>query len=187
MFVFARVESMHFHQNSVNLEFVKTKPRQNYYKEYKEEKSKMPMTKKEFNRRMSMMDKTILIKRELKSLLPEIEEDKYLHMLSHLCNFHNNKKQYWTRDTRKKTTTLKSLTSAEIVFLDYLLKNNLSPKTTYRWFLVSKLPEDIKEKLKKGFVSVAQARKVATNRLRQRESNEGLGMIIEIQEVVRCL
>lgn len=147
----------------------------------------MPMTQRVFNRRISMMDKTILVKRELKSLLPEIEEDKYLHMLSHLCNFDKNKKQYWTRDSRKKTRTLRCLTSAEIVFLDYLLKNNLNPKTTYRWFLVSKLPEDIKDKLKKGFISVSQARKVATNRLRQRESNEGLSMMVDIQEIVRCL
>ena len=60
-------------------------------------------------------------------------------------------------------------------------------KTTYRWFLVSKLPEDIKDKLKKGIISVSQARKVATNRLRQRESNEGLSMMVDIQEIVRCL
>ena len=68
------------------------------------------MTQRVFNRRISMMDKTILVKRELKSLLPEIEEDKYLHMLSHLCNFDKNKKQYWTRDSRKKRLRLGSMT-----------------------------------------------------------------------------
>lgn len=147
----------------------------------------MPMTKKEFVRRLSMMEKTIQVKKDLKLLLPEIEEDKYLFMLSHLSNVLPNKQEYHNRNSRKRTRSIRQLTEAEKVFLDYLIKNNLNPKTTYRWFLVSKLPEDIKESLQKGKLSVAQARKVATNRLRQRDSNTGLQMLEEISGVIRSL
>ena len=142
---------------------------------------------KEFTRRLSMMEKTIQIKQELKILLPEIEFDKIMFMLSHLSNYTLDKEQYYTRDTRKKIRKLKPLTEAEKLLLDYLLKNKLNPKTTYRWFLVSKLPEDIQERLRRGVISVSEARKVSTNRLLQRDSNTGLIMLEEITNIVRSL
>lgn len=147
----------------------------------------MPMTKKEFNRRLKMMDKVIQIKKDFKVLLPEIEQDKYIVMLSHIAYYCEDKKNYRSRNSRKRTFTRKPLTEAERVILDYLLQNNLVPITTYRWFRVCKLPEDIKGKLRKGQISVKEAIRTGTNRLRQRQSNSGLLMIEEINNIVRSL
>lgn len=145
------------------------------------------MNKKEFNRRISMMDKVIQLKREFKVLLPEIEQDKYLIMLSHIAYYCEDKKSYRSRNSRKRTFKRKPLTEAERIMLDHLLKNKLVPITTYRWFRVCKLPEDIQGRLRKGQISVKEAIRAGTNRLKQRESNTGLLMIEEINNIIRSL
>jgi hypothetical protein len=147
----------------------------------------MPMTQKEFNRRIAMLDKVIQIKKDFKELLPEIEQDKYIVMLSHVAYFCSNKKEYRARNGRKKTYKVKPLTEAEKIMLDYFLKNNLVPITVYRWFRASKVPQDIMQKLRKGQVTVKEAIKTATNRLKQKQSNTGLIMLEEINNVIASL
>lgn len=147
----------------------------------------MPMTQREFNRRTTALDKVNLIKRDFKTLLPEIEQDKYIVMLGHCSYFCDNKQEYRARNGRKKTYKIKPLTEAEKIMLDYLLKNNIVPKTVYRWFRVSKVPTDIMTKLRNGQVSVKEAIRASTNRLKQRQSNTGLMVMEEINNIVRSL
>lgn len=146
------------------------------------------MTHKEYNRRISQMDKVLQIKKDFKALLPEIEQERYIQMLGHIYWFHRNKKEYFQRIPRRKEGEWRKLTPAEIIMLDYLLKNNINPKTIYKWFHVCKLPEDIQTKLRNNEItSVVEARKIATNRMRQRDSNAGLLMLEEIKGVITSL
>lgn len=147
----------------------------------------MPMSKKVFNRRIAMLDKVIQIKKDFKILFPEIEQDKYIVMLSHVAYFSSNKKDYRSRNGRKKTFKTKPLSEAERIMLDYLLRNKLVPITTYRWFRASKVPEDIMHRLRKGQVSVKDAIATATNRLKQKQSNTGLLMMEDINQVIGSL
>lgn len=147
----------------------------------------MPMTKREFNRRIDMMDKVTQIKKDFKILLPEIEQDQFIVMLSHIAYYCEDGKNYRSRNSRKRTYTKKPLTEAEKIILDYLLKNDLVPITTYKWFRVCKLPEDIQGRLKKGQISVKEAIRTGTNRLRQRQSNSGLLMMEEINNIIAGL
>lgn len=142
---------------------------------------------REYQRRLSMMDKVVQLKKDFKTLLPEIEEDKYIIMLCHISYFCEDKKNYRSRNTRTKTFKRKPLTEAEKVMLDHLLKNNLVPITAYKWFRVCKLPEDIQDRLKKNQISVKEAIRTGTNRLKQRQSNSGLMMIEEINNIVAGL
>lgn len=145
------------------------------------------MNMKEYNRRISQMDKVIQIKKDFKTLLPEIEQDKYIQMLGHIYWYHRNKREYRER-IRGRFGKLRALTPSEIVMLDYLLKNNINPKTIYKWFHVCKLPEDIQSKLRNNEItSVVEARKIATNRMRQRDSNAGLLMLEEIKQTIASL
>lgn len=134
-----------------------------------------------------MLDKVIQIKKDFKTLLPEIEQDKYIVMLSHIAYYCKDKENYRSRNGRKKTYKEKPLTEAEKVMLDYLLKNKLVPITTYRWFRVSKVPEDIMSDLRKGKISVKEAIRTGTNRLKQRQSNTGLIMLDEINNIISSL
>ncbi len=147
----------------------------------------MPMTQREFNKRLNMLDKVNIIKKDFKTLLPEIEQDRYIIMLGHCAYFCENKKEYRARNGRKKLYKIKQLTEAEKIMLDYLLKNNIVPITVYRWFRASKVPEDIMNKLRKGQVSVKEAIRSATNRLKQRQSNTGLIVLEEINNVIAGL
>lgn len=145
------------------------------------------MTQREFNRRITMLDKVNLIKKDFKILLPEIETDKYIVMLSHVAYFCENGKEYRARNGRKKMYHTKPLTEAEKIMLDYLLKNNIVPITAYKWFRVSKVPEDVMSKLRNGQLSVKEAIRTATNRLKQKQSNTGIIMIEEINNIISAL
>lgn len=145
------------------------------------------MTHKEYNRRISQMDKVVQLKKDFKTLLPEIEQERYIQMLGHIYWYHRNKREYRER-IRGKFGKLRALTQAEIIMLDFLLKNNINPKTIYKWFMVCRLPEDIQTKLRNNEItSVVEARKIATNRMRQRDSNAGLLMLEEINGVIKSL
>ncbi len=51
----------------------------------------------------------------------------------------------------------KEINSLEHEILDILLKNNLSPKTCYHWFLLDKAPDHIKAKIKDKKISFRDA------------------------------
>ncbi len=138
-------------------------------------------------KKISIWDRINRIKNDLKELLPEIEEDKFLSMASHVRNFYYGKLHYGRRNNPENQKKKRELTEAEKILLDYYMKNNLNPSTTYRWFIACRLPSDVKEKLQKGQVSFKKAMLIADNRKKSKLSNTGLLMIEEINNVVRSL
>jgi len=138
-------------------------------------------------KKIPIFDRLNKIKKDLKELLPEIEENKFLSMASHIRNFYYNKLFYGRRNNPENIKNKKELTISEKILLDYYLKNNLNPSTTYRWFIGCRLPSDLKEKLSKGQVSFKKAMLIADNRKKSRLSNTGLLMIEEINNIVGSL
>ena len=138
-------------------------------------------------RKINIFDRINKIKNDLKELLPEIPEDKFLSMASHVRNFYYGKLHYGRRAVKENLKRKRELTEAEKILLDYYLKNNLNPSTTYRWFLACRIPSDIREKLQKGKLSFKKAFMIADNRKRAKMSNTGLLMIEEINNIVRSL
>jgi hypothetical protein len=138
-------------------------------------------------KKISIWDRINRIKNDLKELLPEIEEDKFLSMASHVRNFYYGKLHYGRRNNPENKNRKRELTEAEKILLDYYMKNNLNPSTTYRWFIACRLPSDVKDKLQKGQVSFKKAMLIADNRKKSKLSNTGLLMIEEINNVVRSL
>ncbi len=142
---------------------------------------------RENGKKINVFDKINLIKQDLKTLFPEVEEDRLLSMMSHIRNFHYNKLFYGKRTNPENFERKRELTEIERMILDYLLKNNLNPSTTYRWFLACRVPADIKSKLENNRLSVRKAMQIAVNRKLTRESNQGLLMMEEINNIVRSL
>jgi len=138
-------------------------------------------------KKIAIFDRINLIKNDLKELIPEIDEDKFLSMMSHIRNFYYGKLHYGRRNNPENLNRKRDLTANEKIVLDYLLKNNLNPSTTYRWFVACRLPSDIKEKLKDGKVSFKKAFLIADNRKKSKLSNEGLLMMEEINNIVVSL
>ncbi|MBI2508097.1 hypothetical protein HYV89_04035 [Candidatus Woesearchaeota archaeon] len=142
---------------------------------------------REDGKKVNIFDKVNRIRSDLKSLLPEIEDDKIIHMFSHARNFFYGKLHYGRRNVPENRLRKRELTPAETILLDYMMKNKLNPSTTYRWMIACRVPADIKEKLAKGQVSIMKAMQISANRKRVRESNTGLMMIEEINNIVRSL
>jgi len=138
-------------------------------------------------KKIPIFDRINMIKNDLRELLPEVEEDRYLSMFSHIRNFFYGKLHYGRRNDPANKERKRELTEAEKVILDYMLKNKLNPSTTYRWFVACRLPADVKEKLEKGQVSFKKAFLIADNRKKSKMSNTGLIMIEEINNIVRSL
>tara|TARA_Y100000310_G_scaffold310732_1_gene356258 strand:- start:947 stop:1411 length:465 start_codon:yes stop_codon:yes gene_type:complete len=136
-------------------------------------------------KKVPIFDRINRIKNDLKELLPEIEEGVLLSMLSHIRNFHYGKLYYGRRTNPNREK--RELTINEKVLYDYLLKNNLNPSTTYRWFIACRMPSDIKEKLQRGKISFKKAVMIADNRKKSKLSNTGLLMIEEINNIVGSL
>jgi len=138
-------------------------------------------------KKIPIWDRINRIKNDLKELLPEIEEDKFLSMASHVRNFYYGKLHYGRRGKKENLEKKRELTEAEKVLLEYYMKNKLNPSTSYRWFIACRLPSDIKAKLQKGQVSFKKAMLIADNRKKSKLSNTGLLMIEEINNIVTSL
>lgn len=138
-------------------------------------------------KKIPIFDRINLIKNDLRELIPEVEEDKFLSMMSHIRNFYYGKLHYGRRGKPENQERKKELTPNEKIVLDYMIKNNLNPSTTYRWFIACRLPLDVKEKLAQGKVSFKKAFLIADNRKKSKLSNTGLLMMEEINNVVRSL
>lgn len=141
-------------------------------------------------KKVSLFDRVNEIKEQLKQVLPEIDGERIIFMLSHCRQFYEGnlyKGRRTTNPLEKSKREKYDLTQTEKILYDFLLRNNLNPSTTYRWFLAIRVPEDIKEKLKKGQISIKKAMEISHNRRRAKESNTGLLMMEEMREIIRGL
>jgi len=142
-------------------------------------------------KKKNIFDKVYEIKSDLRSILPEVEESKYIRMFSR-CNRYYMGRLYKCRVRNKKDLPVDlrmkdDLTANERILYDYLLKNKLNPTTTYRWVLAVRIPDDIREKLEKNLISARNAMEISANRKRVKESNQGILMMEELRTVVRGL
>lgn len=139
----------------------------------------------------NIFDRVNEIKADLRKLFPEINESEYIRMFSR-CRRKYRGVLYKGRigKVNKLPVELRmrdELTANERILYDYLMKNKLNPCTTYRWFIATRIPNDIKDKLAKGQITVKKAMEISANRKRVRESNQGLLMMEELRNIVRGL
>lgn len=142
---------------------------------------------RENGKKINIFDKVNEIKRDIKSLLPEIEDDRVLTIFSHLRAFYEGHLHYGRRGIPENINRKRELTEAEKIIYVYLLKNKINPSTSYRWLLACRVPSDIKEKLEQGKLSYKKAIQIAGNRFKTEMSNTGLLMMEEINNIVRSL
>ena len=137
-------------------------------------------------KKIAIFDRINAIKKDLTAIIPEVDEDRFLSMLSHIKNFYYGKLHYG-RNKPENQKRKRELTTNEKIVYDYMLKNKLNPSTTYRWFVACRMPADIKDKLQNGKISFTKAQLISDNRRKSKMSNTGLLMMEEINNVVGCL
>ena len=141
---------------------------------------------RENGKKRSIFDKVNEIKSDIKSILPEVEGDRLISMLSKIRTYIAHKKKGIPLG-RKGWKGYRKLTNNESILYEYLLKNDLNPSTTYRWFIATRVPEDVKDMLARGKLSIKKAMEISANRRRVKESNKGLLMMEELRTIMRWL
>lgn len=141
---------------------------------------------RENGKKRSIFDKVNEIKRDIKAILPELEGEKLIHMLSKIRTYISHKKK-GVPIGRHGWKGYRELTFNERAVYEYLMKNNLAPSTTYRWFIATRIPSDVREKLERGQLSMKKAFQISANRRRVKASNTGLMMMEKLRTIVRCL
>src|SRR3989344_5629118 len=164
--------------NKVNTRFIRVKNNMSYMK--------LGNTHiRENGHKVNVFKKVDEIKKDLKVVIPEIEGDKLLEIMGHCRSYYEGKFYYGRRTspTRKK----REMTQNERIVYDYLIRKGLKAPTIYRWFLATRLPDDVREKLAKGQVSYKAAMRITWNRKRAAETNQGLLLIEELRTIARTL
>ena len=131
-----------------------------------------------------IFDKVNEVKKDIKTILPELEGDKLIGMLSKIRTYYRHKKKGIPLG-RRGCKGYRDLTNNERILYEYLLKHKLNPCTTYRWFIATRLPSDIKEKVMKGQISATHAMKISANRRRHELSNQGILILEELRTIMR--
>jgi hypothetical protein len=142
---------------------------------------------RENGRKINIFDKVNEIKQHLKDIIPEIESDKLIVILSHCRAYYEGKLHYGRRNVPENLQRTRELTTNERIVYEYLLKSKLNPSTTYRWFIATRLPQDIREKLAKGQIGQKKAMEISANRRNVKLSNMGLLMTEEIRKTIQKL
>ena len=125
------------------------------------------------NKKMNVLDKLRVLREHVNSVFPEMSLDEFRLNISFLSNcWHGNK--------RKKNVTL---TKEQLTIYELLTKNDYNPATVYRWLLLATAPQEVRERVRSGQLSVRQALKV-------RKEHRQLVSTTEkqfIQAIIRCI
>lgn len=142
---------------------------------------------RENGRKINIFDKVNEIKQHLKDIIPEIKSDELIGILSRCRAYYEGKLHYGRRNIPENLQRKRELTANERIVYEYILKSKLNPSTTYRWFIATRLPMDVREMLAKGQVSQKQAMKMSADRRNVKKSNAGLLMMEEIRNAIQKL
>jgi hypothetical protein len=135
-------------------------------------------------KKRSIFDKVNEIKTDVSLILPEIEGDRLIGMFSRVRTYYKHKKK-GVAIGRQGKKGYRDLTFSERVLYEYLIRNSLNPCTTYRWFIATRIPSDVRDKLEKGQVNLRVAMQISANRRRVKESNQGLMLMEDIRTIIR--
>ena len=141
---------------------------------------------REDGKKRNIFDKVNEIKRDIKLILPELESDKLIRMLSKIRTYLAHKRKGVPLG-RRGWKGYRDLTSNERILYEYILKNGLNASTTYRWFIATRLPSDVKEKLSKGQYSFRKAMEISANRRRAEYNSKSVDILEEIKIAMRGL
>ena len=78
-------------------------------------------------------------------------------IISKLATYHYNKKKY-------------ILLGKDRTLYNFLIENSYNPYTVYRWFLLEKVPEDVKFQIRNGLLNQKLASKINFKRKHESES-----------------
>ena len=138
-------------------------------------------------RKRSIFAKVSEIKREIRVMIPEIRDDELLGIMSRCRSFYHGVLHYGRRGNPDNRKRKRELTINEKVVYDYLIRNDLNPSTTYRWFIATRLPSDVRESLEAGKIGQKTAMKIWAERRNAKSTGMSINLIEDIRNFVHKL
>jgi hypothetical protein len=135
-------------------------------------------------KKRNIFDKVNEIKNDIGVILPHIESVRLIRILSKIRTYIAHKKKGVPLG-RRGWKGYRDLAEDERIVYEYLLKNDLNPSTTYRWFIATRLPSDVKEKMANGQYSFRKAMQISANRRKAEYSSKAVDILEEIKVAMR--
>ncbi|HZX44084.1 MAG TPA: hypothetical protein VFF28_00215 [Candidatus Nanoarchaeia archaeon] len=123
---------------------------------------------------LELFEKIKVARNLIDESFPGLDGDSLMTMLCHIAHHHYHEK-------------MMDLNEREMFLYDKLLKYGYNPSTVYKWFLLTKVPEDIKGRIKRQEISQKQAFRMSFNRKRVKEVNLGFQLMEEARAAIRGL
>lgn len=127
--------------------------------------------------RKDVYEKVVLVKGIIKSTIPELKDVDDTDLKLMLCHL-----SHFNRDDENQT-----LTELEMILFDTLIRNDISPGTTYKWMCLTSIPKDLFHQLSTGRISQKQALRYNAKRQRDREIEQGLQIMQMVRDSMRRL
>ena len=137
---------------------------------------------RENGKKRNLFDRVNELKKQIYMIVPEIDGEKLISIMSHLRREVEGKYYYGRHGTSNRKL---ELTNNERLIKEILLKEGINPSTCYRWFLAARIPSDVMLRLRNGQISQKKAYEIAVNRKRNQKSSDNLIMMESMREIVR--
>lgn len=137
---------------------------------------------RENGHKRNLFDKVSELKQRINVIVPEIDGEKLITIMSHLRREYEGKYYYGRHGNSNKPL---ELTYNENIIKELLLQEKINPSVCYRWFLASRIPSDVMDKLRKGQISQNKAYEIAVNRKRNKLSSDGLILMENMRSIIR--
>lgn len=90
-----------------------------------------------------VFEKVSTFRKLVKTIFPEIEDSALIEMLREVSTWHYSKKGMLSQD--------------HVKLYELLMNNSYNPNTVYKWFLLTRSPFELREKLKLNIISQREA------------------------------
>ena len=137
---------------------------------------------RENGKKRNLFDKVNELKQKIYMLMPEIDGEKLIIIMRHIRREYEGKLVYGRYG---KTNKKVELTHTEHLIKELLLKEGMNPSTCYRWFLATRIPSDVMDKLRRGQISQNKAYEISVNRRRNQKSSDKLLLMENMREIMR--
>ena len=124
--------------------------------------------------RKSWIEKLDEVKKLLQNTFPDIEVRNMQDRMSNIAHYHYNKRHSMLLGEDKKV-------------YNFLIENSYNPYTVYRWFLLDKIPDDIRFQLKQNQISQKKAFSLANKRKTETDSEICINIKQQGLRLVRCM
>jgi len=114
------------------------------------------------------------VERLIEESIGVVNGDDLYTMLGRISHYHYTTRQH-------------GLKEKELMIYEILIKNDLNPSTVYKWYCLTRTPQDLQQRIRSGKINQKQALRMTLNRRREKEMGLAMQVLTEGRDVIRRL